>query len=386
VLQHLRVFSEYNSPAQPVVRPLIRIDMWYPRRMGHFGSVRMMKERLPGQIAQLEAAPEGERAIMLWWLLTHELYVAKGADPLAVYERGKLDTRRAIALLKPLSTEIKRLRIPIDLIFIDNEGGFGLFDIGPAKVRRILRSKRARSKMPAEVATLDISQLEFGAPGYLETNLLWTNYANKMKFDALRDVVTEAELFDVRPSPTAAIERPSSVNFWSMNPRWPIRDYNGWLQTSDSCLDGRSSGPSCYVGNQGAMYAGRMHHYIWNDLINLLNHVRSCVGKPDSVCHPVLANPLMCHPWIQEEMIRHMVRMGINWSLNRCAFLYWNANSPTENDPILADIMMRNDVAYPLRRNLPEIPLDVDTITTVDYTTTYEDFLINLAEVIDGGG
>jgi hypothetical protein len=238
VLQNLRVFSEYNSPAAPIITPLIRIDMWYPKHVGYYGSVRMMKDRLATQISQLQAAAAGERAIMLWWLLAYETYAAKGADPLAVYEKGRVETRRAIAMLKPLSDEIKRLRIPIDLIFIDNEGGFGVFDLGAAKVRRVLRSRRARSKMPPEVAAIDPADLDFSRGGFPAANILWSRYAAKLKYDAIRAVVTESGMFDVRPTRSGAIRKPSAVNFWSVNPTWPIYDYNGW-ELENTSLDGR---------------------------------------------------------------------------------------------------------------------------------------------------
>lgn len=382
MLQHLRVFSEYDSPAKPIVTPLIRIDMWYPKHMGHWGSIRMMKERLADQIRKLEATPPGERAIMLWWLLTHEMYVARGADAVAIYEKGFVPTARAMAMLKPFSDEIKRRGITLDLIFIDNEGGFGAFDMGIRWVRRVMRSARARKNMPPEVAALNPDDLDYRSPRFEQARVVWDRYAYKLKYDALKRVVTQSKYFEVRPTPTSAPVSPSAVNFWSVNPTWPIRDYNGWILENTS-LDGRSSGPSSYVGFNGSGYARGVHHWIWNDFINLLNHTRSCLGSPGSVVHPVLSHPNFCHPWIQEQMVAHMVRAGINWSQNRCAFLYWNAHSPNINDPILAGIMQRHDLVYPLRRNLPEIPFDVDRVTTADFTTTYADFLTNMAPVLN---
>lgn len=378
MLQNLRVFSEYPSPAAPVVTPLIRIDMWYPKSHGFWGSVAMMKGRLADQIAQLEATPEGDRAIMLWWLLTRETYVAKGADPLAIYEAGSIPTRRPLAMLKPFSDEIKRRGITLDLAFIDNEGGFGLFDIGQTRVRRIMRSARARNKMPAAVRAINGDDLDQARPGYPAAKTTWDDHANKLRYDALKRITTQSGYFDVRAGGTGPIQSPSVVNFWSTNPTFPIYDYNGWRLLGDTCMDGRSSGPSCYLGFAGARYAQLNHYPMWNDFINLVNHVRSCLGRPGSVVHPVLANPWFAHPWMQEQMIAHMVRTGINWRVNRCAFLYWNANNPQLNDPILAAAVQRHDYAYPMLRNLPEIPLDVDTVTTADFTTRYSDFLTNV--------
>lgn len=384
MLQHLRVFSEYASPAAPIVQPLVRIDMWHPKHMGFYGAVRMMKQRLAEQVGQLQARPEGERAVMLWWLLAYELYPSKGADPLAIFERGVVPTQKSIAMLRPLSEELKKRRIPIDLIFMDNEGGFGFFEIGQAKIRRIMRSARAKRRMPPEVRALNVNHLQHGHPNFANAGRVWTEYANKLKFDAIKKVVTGAGLFDIRPSRRAQPQSPSSVNFWSVKPTWPIYDYNGW-ELRDTSIDGRSSGPSCYVGTPGGRYANRVHHWIWNDLINILNQVRSCLAAPGRVVHPVISHPWLCHPWIYEQMIAHMVRTGINWSQNKCAFLYWNAHNPNLNDPIVADIMQRHDLAYPLQRNLPEIPLDTDQIVTGDYVTTYGQFLANMASVIGPG-
>lgn len=382
MLQHLRAFSEYDSPSKPIITPLIRVDMWYPKHMGHWGSLRLMKDRLADQIRKLEQAPVGDRAIMLWWLLTHELYTAKGADPVAIYEKGVVPTARAMAMLKPFSDEIKKRGITLDLIFIDNEGGFGAFDMGIRWVRKVMRSPRARAKMPREVAALNPDHLDQRSPHFPVARTIWDRYAYKLKYDALKRVVTHSRYFEVRPSRSATPVSPSAVNFWSVNPAWPIYDYNGWFLENTS-LDGRSSGPQCYIGTGGSAYARRVHHRLWNDFINLLNNVRSCLGKPGSVAHPVLPHPGYCHPWIQEQFIAHNVRAGINWSQNRCAFIYWNAHGQNTNDPIMAAALQRHDLAYPLRRDLPEIPFDVDEVTTGDYTTTYADFLTNMESVLN---
>jgi hypothetical protein len=78
------------------------------------------------------------------------------------------------------------------------------------------------------------------------------------------------------------------------------------------------------------------------------------------------------------------VRNGINYTTNKCAFIYWNAYTREQNDPIMAGILQRHDLFYPLQRQLPEIPMDVDQVTTADFTTTYADFLTNVASVIPG--
>lgn len=384
VLQHLRCYSEYESPAAPIVTPLIRIDMWYPKYMGRYGSIRLMKERLATQISKLQAAPEGERAIMLWWLLTHETYVAKGADPMAVYETGKVQTTRSLQMLKPLADELDRLGLPIDLIFIDNEGGFGFYDMGQRWIRKILRSARARAKMPLAARSVNPDDFVHTSPRFVQALKAWDPYAAKLKYDALRRVVIQSGYFDVRLPGTNTIAKPSSVNFWSMNPTFRIRDFNGWELDNSTSLDGRSSGPQCYLGMNGSAYAGYQHHWLWNEFITYLNHVRSCLGRANSVVHPVVPHPKRCHPWIQEEMMAHMVRNGINYTTNRCAFLYWNAYDRAENDVIMADVLQRHDLFYPLQRNLPEIPFDVDQVTTADYTTTYADFLTNVGSVIPG--
>lgn len=384
MLQHLRCYSEYDSPAAPIVTPLIRIDMWYPKYIGRYGSIRMMKDRLATQIAKLQAAPQGERAIMLWWLLTHETYVAKGADPMAVYETGKVQTARSIEMLKPLGDELDRLGIPIDLIFIDNEGGYGYYDMGQRWIRKVMRSSRARAKMPAATREVNPEDCVPSSPRFVEAVNAWDVYALKLKYDALRKVTTQSGLFDVRLPGSNTLMKPSSVNFWSMNPTFKIHDFNGWELNNSTCLDGRSSGPQCYLGMNGSAYTPYQHHWLWNEFITYLNHVRSCLGKPNSVVHPVLPHPLRCSAWLQEQMIAHMVRNGINYTTNKCAFLYWNAYSREQNDAIMAEALQRHDLFYPLQRRLPEIQFDVDQVTTGDFTTTYADFLTHVASVIPG--
>lgn len=385
MLQNLRVFSE-NPPRDPAIIEMVDISTFYLKESSYYGALRWSRQRVPQIIDKLLRMPVGERAVEMYYLLAYETYPSKGADPLAVLEKGSIDVSRTIALLKPISQELKRRRIPIDVMFIDNEGGFGVHDLGKARLKRIFRSARVRRLMPPECRTINPDDFEQGRPNYFDATTKWDAYVRRIKYDALRKVLFESGLFDIKATAGGPILRPSAVNFWSVAPSWPIYDYNGWRQEYTS-LDGISSGPSCYVGTSGSLFQNRVHHWIWNSLIQNLNQVRSCLARPNARVHPVVCNPSFCHPWIWEQGVAHMVRSGISWTGGgRNAFLYWNANSASTEDPIAAQIWARHDLQVAPQRNLPEIPLDVDVITTGDWTTTYEDFLENMADVLDDGG
>lgn len=361
---------------------MARINCWYPRHISYYGMMRAARERAVPTVNQIKAMPEGERVVFLWWLLTYELDQDRGGDPLAIVERGGVNVKRAIAFLEPLSKELKRQKVVIDLLYLDHEVGLGYFDIGGDGIRRIFRSARARRSLPAAVRGIALDDLRPDANRLREAATPWDAYANGIKYGALRKVIIESGLFDVISPQTNRPHTPDAINFWSVKPSYPIYDYHGWQQF-DTTIDGSSSGPSCYTIDFGNTYRRRVHDRIWNNLINCLNHVRSCLGGPGRHVHPVINNPDSVHPWIYEQFVAHAIRTGINWSRNKCGFCYWNAVNPTENDPVVDAIMQRHDLDYALARNLPEIPFDVDVIQTRDYSTTYSDFLTNMAEVLN---
>lgn len=384
VFENVRVFSEYVS-RDPSIIELVDISTYYQKEGSFYGALRDAKARVPQIIERLLQRPPGERAVEMYYLLSFDTYDDKGADALAVLEKGYIDVTGTVALLKPISNELKKRRIPIDLMYVDNEGGFGYFTLGKARLKRIFRSARARRLMPPECRAINPEDFDQNSPNFFSAVTTWDAYARRIKYDALRKVIFGSGLFDIKQRPRGPIVRPSAVNFWSVAPTFPIYDYNGWRQEYTS-LDGISSGPSCYVGTPGSLFQRRIHHWKWNSLIQVLNQVRSCLGRANARVHPVISNPGLCHPWLWEEMIAHMVRSGITWTGGRNAFIYWNANSPTTQDPLAAQIVARHDLYVEPQRNLPEIPLDVDTITTGDWTTTYEQFLENMGDALDGGG
>lgn len=388
MLQNVRMFTEYQSYS-PVIPALVKISTFYAKQQGYWGAMQNAKHQVEPVIEQLLARPVGERVAVLYYLLSYEMYPNKGADPLAIFERGQVPTARSIAMLKPLCLELKKRKIPLDLMYTDNEGGFGFFEIGQEGIRRILRSARARRHMPPEVAGLDPDHLTLFHPNFKTAKAIWDGYAMKLKFDALRKVIVGSKLFNIRPGRGMPIQRPSAVNFHSINASFPIYDYNGWRMQYTSIDTWGSSCPSVYVGGGGGRYVDKVHHPIWNNLIDSLNWVRSCLGSNHSRVHPIVPEPSYCHPWVWEVMIAHMVRSGISWTGARNAFIYWNANSPQTQDPLAAEIIARHDLNVPAQTNLPEIPLDTDIIQTGGYTTTYEQFIEAMPSAVaawTGGG
>lgn len=381
MFQHVRCFAE-NQTAVPLIRTMARINCWYPRHISYYGMMQAAKQRAAQTVAEIRAMPEGERVVFLWWLLTYELAFNRGADPAAIVEKGGVNVNRAIAFLEPFSRELKRQKVPIDLCYMDHENGIDYFEIGGEGVRRIFASARARKKLPAWVRNINLDNLRPDAPRLQEDATIWNRYAMQVKYDAIRRVVIESGLFDVISESTGRVQTPAAINFWAVKPTFPIYDYHGWLQY-DTSIDGYSSGPSCYMADFGNAYRRRMHDRLWNHLVNTVNHIRSCMGAPGYRVNPVINNPDAVHPWLYEQVIAHAVRTGVNWTRNKCAFCYWNAVNPTDNDPVVAEILGRHDLDYTAARDLPEIPFDVDEIRTRDYVTTYADFLVNLDEVIN---
>jgi hypothetical protein len=115
-------------------------------------------------------------------------------------------------------------------------------------------------------------------------------------------------------------------------------------------------------------------------MVDWINMVRSCMARPGAGVWPIMTWPTYTNAWVFEQMFAHMARTGVNWTTNKCAFIYWRegwTNAAVE-DPMFAAIAARHDQAFSPQRNLPAIPMDVDTISTAGFTTTYADFVANV--------
>ncbi len=177
-------------------------------------------------------------------------------------------------------------------------------------------------------------------------------------------------------------------NYRDINPTFHLDSYSGWPFSIATV--GGISAPVVYLESRPdfGRYRNTQKHRRWNRLIDGLNACRSTATNglvtpwisapgygrygPDSWARPT---ELTGEYRIWEIMMDHMLAMGID------TFILWNPSERYNPNAVVTDAFVDQWLAEnprgagPQLRNLPEIPLDADSITTNGVTTTYQDFL-----------
>lgn len=326
---------------------------------------------------EVAALPVGKRVVFLKWILRYEGYSSFGADPLYLFENGGLKLSRTIMMLRPFGRELRRRGLTLDGIWTDHEGAETGWSLTQAQLTALYSSARARANMPPGVKALSPEMFVFGHPNFQTAMTTFNNWARLLAYRSLRRVMVDSGIFKLPSVPGGPAAQPPTMNFNVMAPTWRTYDYNGWPNFSFLMDYTRSSSPCLYLGTGGRYAWPRVHEMLWNALVDSINMARSCMARPGAVMWPTIAWPSWANAWVFEQMIAHLVRTGVNWTAGNCGYIYWRdvgVNTAVE-DPLMVDIFNRHDQPFPVQRDLPEIPLDVDSITTAGYTTTYQDFL-----------
>ncbi|HMN39901.1 MAG TPA: hypothetical protein PKE29_03585 [Phycisphaerales bacterium] len=326
---------------------------------------------------EIGALPPGKRVVFLRWILRYESYTTYGADPLYLFENGGLKISRNIMMLRPFGRELRRRGLTLDGIWTDNEGGYTGWNLTQPQLAAIYSSPRARANMPPGVKALSPEMFIWSHPNFQTAMTTFNNWALLLMYRAIRRVLVDSGIFRLPAVPGGPPVQPPTMNFNVSAPTWRTYDCNGWPNFSFLMDYIRSSSPGLYL-TPGNRYAPpRVHHPLWNALIDHVNAVRSCMTRAGAVVWPTITWPSKQNAWVFEQMIAHLVRTGMNWTAGNCGYIYWrdvNVNTAIE-DPLMVDIFNRHDQPFPAQRNLPEIPMDVDSFTTAGYTTTYQEFL-----------
>ncbi len=376
-MQNLRIFC--TEPAQAPGLDTMAIWLgWYPA-----GQPQEIPLLAPGRAAGtcdvLESLPPGRRCLLLRWVLIYEAYHEYGADIQAIFERGGFPVAKNIRFLRALGREIRRRGLTVDGIFMENEGAPTNWGLSGAQMRAILGSPAARARMPVNLRNVTMEHFEWGHPNYFRAIASFNNFGSLMLIRALRHITVDSGIFRIPPGPGLAPVQPPTVNFNFAAPTFPVFDENGWRLQSFS-VDRRTSSPGLYLGSGRFFTENRIHHGIWNGLIASINIIRSCMRRQNAKVWPTIAWPSRVHPWVWEQLIAHGARTGVNWTAGGNAWLYWREPwlDGAAEDGLASEIMSRHDQAFPVRRDLGEIPFDSDVIQTAGYTTTYTDFLNNV--------
>jgi hypothetical protein len=231
--------------------------------------------------------------------------------------------------------------------------------------------------MPPGVKALSPEMFVFGHPNFQTAMSTFNNWAALLMFRSLRKVMVDSGIFKLPVTPGGAAVQPPTMNFNVMAPTWRTYDCNGWPIFSFLMDYTRSSSPGLYLTTGGRYGWPRVHEQLWNALVDHVNLIRSSMARPGAVVWPTICWPNRTNAWVFEQMIAHSVRTGVNWTGGGCGYIYWRdvgINTAVE-DPLMVDIFNRHDQPFAPQRNLPEIAMDVDSITTAGFTTTYADFL-----------
>lgn len=346
-------------------------------------------------VNELAKRRPGERVLLPFWLLSKEIRPSipeiegrKDLDWLPIFENG-VDVGPSIKWLWPLAERLRERGIALDLVIADVEDAVTTWAImGPwdadeweRRFRRIYDSPAAYARFPEELKRLKPSDYNpWTEPGRRAMNE-FNRYAASLTVEAIRKVFIDSKLFhDARGRQPFRIS-----NWWDNRPSFPLVDPNGW-PIAPLAVDSVSA-PPAYLIETGALYRGREHERLWCAFVHAINNVRSCLGTKGGSVIPWISSPRYYrrHPngdensadegydgenvWLWRELIAHLVRAGCR------EFHFWNADTDTgEAHRLLVETMRMHDKPF-LRRPLPELPLDVDEVTTRGHTTRYSDFL-----------
>lgn len=335
--------------------------------------------------------PAGARVIQARWVLVRETDGGYGGSLMKMLQRGRYDVGPDVRMLRPVAKELRRQGLTIDAIFTDNEGGWPVFNITHDQMRAIYSSARIRSRMPPAVRSIPVDRLLWSTPTFdYAAAHLWNTWQADLLNQAMRDVFINSRLFHAVRGPGEAPTGPIVNNFNWCNPARTAYDDNGWPFSSVTPIDGVTSNWGQYFGGVGGRYRGRTHDVKWNQLIDFCNIARACLAGPGRRFWPTVVQPIRNNPWLWERMIAHLTRTGVNWTATKSAFVYFNEREDLgpQADPLAAQILARHDQPFPVQRNLPEVPLDSDTLETAGYVTTYAEFLDNVepTPLTDAGG
>lgn len=380
-MQHNRIFSTEDS-FHPEITKMPQFSGWYD-----YSQPEQVIEVGLGQAQSkadaLQALPDGKRVLFVRGLLVYESYTSFGADPLFLFENGILRTSRNIAMLRPLGRELRRRGLHVDGLWADNEGGSNFWMLTPSQLQAVLSSPRARAKMPPGVRALSAEMFTWNHPNFRNAVVTFDRWANLLLYRSMRQVLVQSGIFTYRDSTSGAMVQPPTSNYYVTAPTWQTYDLNGWPVFSFS-LDGRTSSPGAAMSAGQRHYMDRVHDRRWNALVDQLNIFRSCMSRPGAIVWPTICWPdHFGGPWCFEQMIAHATRMGMNSTGGGCSYIYWRdvgIDAPTQ-DPLMVEIFNRHDQPWAPIRDLPEMQMDCDSITTGDYTTTYAQFLDNVPPI-----
>ncbi len=286
------------------------------------------------------------------------------------------------------AVELANLGIRPDYLIHDLEKGIGYWHIPESDRQWFFEQlmnpyQPLSSVLPVSMRNITVDQfMDYQDPqGTIALND-YNQFATEFRANMLNDVFSGA--FEAAFGHYIKIS-----NYNDFNPSFQTFHYTNRPDKAATC--GGISAPIAYLDHRNEntpRYARTEKIQRWNRLIDVLNRARSAAGT--GLVTPWISAPgygkYGANSWarptelageyrIWEIMMDHMLAMGID------TFVLWNPSPRFNPNAHVTDAFVDQWLAEnprgagPQLRNLPEIPLDADSITTNGVTTTYQDFL-----------
>lgn len=239
-----------------------------------------------------------------------------------------------------------------------------------AVFKPVWENKAAFAKLPQELQQFTPEDLATYMGRGRAAILAWEAFAGALKRNALRQVVYD-------PAVAAFGDSVAVSQYDDMAVDFPVYDMNGWPITSRQ-ICGNWSSPSCYLWNQGQRYRNQPKAVTWNNFIDSLNYVRSCMNRSARVA-PWVSYPsfhedkgpldLPQQRWLWRELIEHLKATGVT------TFLYFNPKGylPDGDESLAANAFAAATGAIAPPPFEP-IPLNADEVRTGTKTTRYAEW------------
>jgi len=389
-----------NSHSIPTIQPdndyTVRIYAWRNSGAPFKNAVRTYiaspKNKSPKELAteiahQIAVEKPGEIVIRFW----KEFYPADRypfdlSNPQELINSGGFK-QGLTEYWAEFARELKAQNIYPDYLVHDMEDSINYWYI-PSDQRRfffqsiINPSQPLTTQIPESMRNISIDQ--FLKPRDPVARLAirdWNEFAAKLRTQLLHDVFSQAFT-------DAYGEYIPISNYRDFLPSREVEMYSARPFPSSST--GGISAPSLYIKDlpEWGRYRGIAKDIRWNRFIDCLNEARS--ASTTGLVTPWIAAPgfgvVGDESWarsdelegeyeIWEMLMDHLLAMGID------TFILWNPPprynpNAIETDEFVDQWLANNPrAAGPQLRNLPEIPLDADSITTNGVTTTYQQFI-----------
>lgn len=283
-----------------------------------------------------------------------------------------------------IQTVLRRLRdakITPDRIVIDCEDGLSTWQVVPqgSSISQVLMpvyaDPAALAKMPPAVAAFSPSEFELG-PKMRPATIAWNDWITQLGTDALRRLsLDSAKAVFNKSIPT--------TNYNDMLSSFTVYDPNGWPHAKHAI--GTESSPALYLAAGGNRYTFCKKDGRWNCFVNNVNVIHSTIANGPIV--PWLTSPSWNGDsptggsrWLWTEQLRHLNAVGVS------TYLLFNPLEHDKPDISIADDKFASSAFTALsvpkfagtQPTYNEYPLDADSVTTGNVTTTYADFMANV--------